>query len=208
MKKYIMLIFGICLVLFSLAACGNSTNSNSEYSTESVDTDEVQEENKDLQENDEDIQQGKEKDEASKWGEDELNLAIGETATAHNNFSKTEVTLDSVEIVNSDEYEEPYREQYVITYMTVKNIGEEPVSPEDVFGATDLVKEDTASGNMWGDVEGLSEGWPDEISIGEEASGPLVFDMEKSKGYTLEMNHHFSSLSNKISFVFDVEEAK
>lgn len=205
MKKYIMLIASICLLLFSLAACSNS---KTESSNENKVTDEALEEKGDLQEDDEennkDRQESEEENGASKWGKDELNLAIGDTGTVHNNFSKTEITLDSIEIIRSDQYEEPYREQYVVTHMTVNNIGDQPVAPEDVFGSTDLAKETQAGGNMWGDVEG----WPDEIGVGEKASGPLVFDVEKSKRYTLEMNYHLSSLSNKTSFVFDAKDTE
>src|SRR5699024_8933741 len=153
----------------------NSIDNNSNKSDE-------QEEN--LQENNTESQNQDEPQTVDKgashgeWGEDELGLGIGDTATLSTNFAITEITLDSVEQV------------------------------EDIVEATgvsdDVVDDGVEGGSMWEDVT-LEES-PGEVGVGEEVSGTLFYDVEEDDKYELFINAGLSSTSNKVSFKFDNDE--
>src|SRR5699024_11313783 len=107
-----------------------SVNNNDEANNGDNNTDEDENDNN-VEDNDEKVDESASGD----WGDDELELSIGDTGTLHNNFSKTEITLDSVEVIE-DEDDETYFGQFTVLNMTVKNIGDEPVPHEDIFEAT------------------------------------------------------------------------
>src|SRR5699024_9495460 len=139
------------------------------------------------------------------WGEDELGLGIGDTATLSTNFAITEITLDSVEQV---EDEDSYFGQYTVLHMTVNNIGDEPAEFEDIFEATeltdDVVDDGVEGGSMWEDVA-LDECGGD-VGVGEEVYGTLFYYVEEDDKYELFVNARLSSTSNKVSFKFAAVE--
>lgn len=190
-----------------LMACSdNSQNTKSDQNNQGNTVDNKQQNDNDEQkgENDNDISSNDQENERSnKWGDDELGLGIGDTGTLHNNFSKSEITLDSVEVVNDDGYEKAYYGQYIVVHLTVKNIGEEAVDPLSILDVTHLALDDDLGGDSWDEYGELSEGWPEKIGVGEEASGPLVFDAEDADEYELQIDFNLASISNKVSFIFD-----
>lgn len=178
-----------------------SGNNNDEANNGDNNTDEGENDNN-VEDNDEKVDESASGD----WGDDELELSIGDTGTLHNNFSKTEITLDSVEVIE-DEDDETYFGQFTVLNMTVKNIGDEPVPHEDIFEATELAAEDLdVGGEVWEIFDGVSGDWPDEIDVDEEASGRLVFDVEEADEYELQIDFGLGSVSNKVSFQFDEDE--
>src|SRR5699024_5461174 len=105
MKKSINLVAIIFATSFVLIACSddnnaandeNSIDNNSKKSDEQEEN--VHENNKERKNQDEPetVDKGASHGE---WGEDELGLSIGDTATLSTNFAITESTLDSVEQV-------------------------------------------------------------------------------------------------------------
>lgn len=187
----------------------NNENDNQSGSGNNDDEANNGDNNTDEGENDNNVEDNDEKvDESASgdWGDDELELSIGDTGTLHNNFSKTEITLDSVEVIE-DEDDETYFGQFTVLNMTVKNIGDEPVPHEDIFEATELAAEDLdVGGEVWEIFDGVSGDWPDEIDVDEEASGRLVFDVEEADEYELQIDFGLGSVSNKVSFQFDEDE--
>lgn len=181
----------------------DSVNNDDEANNGDNNTDEGENDNN-VEDNDED--EKVDESASGDWGDDELELSIGDTGTLHNNFSKTEITLDSVEVIE-DEDDETYFGQFTVLNMTVKNIGDEPVPHEDIFEATELAAEDLdVGGEVWEIFDGVSGDWPDEIDVDEEASGRLVFDVEEADEYELQIDFGLGSVSNKVSFQFDEDE--
>src|SRR5699024_9543452 len=178
-----------------------SGNNNDEANNGDNNTDEGENDNN-VEDNDEKVDESASGD----WGDDELELSIGDTGTLHNNFSKTEITLDSVEVIE-DEDDETYFGQFTVLNMTFKNIGDDPVPHEDIFEPTELAAEDVdVGGEVWEIFDGVSGDWPDEIDVDEEASGRLVFDVEEADEYELQIDFGLGSVSNKVSFQFDEDE--
>lgn len=211
MKKCMSLIAILFVMSFALIACSNddgSADDDHSNSTENEESNRADQEN-----NSEDDNESQDKNEPNKvdkgaahgdWGEDELGLGIGDTATFSSNFVMAEITLDSVEQI---EDEEAYYGQYTILHMTVINIGDEPAEFEDIFDSTELsdsITEDLDGGELWEDVN-LKDN-SSEVGIEEEVSGSLVYDVEKEDKYEVYMNFGLESTSNKITFEFDSDE--
>src|SRR5699024_4685416 len=199
MKKYLKVILILFVSSFMLVACSNdNSKQNSEEEAEKTD---VKKEDNEKENEEQDESKKVDKGAAhGDWGEDELGLGIGETATLSSNFVMAEITLDSVEQVEDDEAFYGY---YTILHMTVNNIGDEPAEFEDIFESTELsdsVTEDLDGGELWEDVE--LEGNSSEVGIGEEVSGSLIYDVEKEDIYEVYMNFGLESTSNKITFEF------
>lgn len=141
MKKCINLVAIIFAMSFVLIACSDDNNAANDERSNDNNSNKPNEQEEDLQENNTDSQNQDEPQKVDKgashgeWGEDELGLGIGDTATLSTNFAITEITLDSVEQV---EDEDSYFGQYTVLHMTVNNIGDEPAEFEDIFEATEL----------------------------------------------------------------------
>jgi len=204
MKKYIKVIVILFVSSFMLIACSNDTTSN-QNSEEEIEKTDVEKEEKEKENEDQDESEKVDKGAAhGDWGEDELGLGIGETATLSSNFVMAEITLDSVEQVEDDDAFYGY---YTILHMTVNNIGDEPAEFEDIFESTELsdsITEDLNGGELWEDVE--LEGNSSEVGIGEKVSGSLIYDVEKEDKYEVYMNFGLESTSNKITFEFQDDE--
>jgi hypothetical protein len=142
------------------------------------------------------------------YGEDQLGLKIGDTATVSNNFTKFEVTLDTVDVTEEAGNTPSELGNYVITNLTVKNLSDDPLTGEDAFGSTSLETKENSSGFPWYYIDGVVEAWDSEIPPGETQSGSLLFDVAKSEEYILTMGKHLEGLSNHVTFTFSPEEAK
>jgi len=212
MKKHIYLLAIVFAMSFVLIACSDDNNAANDESSNDENSNESNELEENLQENNTESQNQDEPQTVDKgashgeWGEDELGLGVGDTATLSTNFAITEITLDSVEQV---EDEDAFFGQYTVLHMTVNNIGDEPAEFEDIFEAAelsdDVVDDGVEGGSMWEDVT-LEES-PGEVGVGEEVSGALFYDVEDDVDkYELFINAGFSSTSNKVSFKFDNDE--
>lgn len=193
----------------------NTDENDSEADEENGDNQGNEDENQeDVEEDIEDIKEdiegneddGDDKGDPDKWGDDELDLSMGDTATKHNNFSKLEITLDSAEMVDDADYEDSYYGQYVVVHLTIKNIGDEPVVPEEGLGSTDLAVDGASGGEMWDFYDDLSEDMSEEVEVDEEVSVPLVFDVKDTEEYELQMGFNLESVSNKVSYKFNKDE--
>ncbi|RDW21721.1 DUF4352 domain-containing protein [Oceanobacillus chungangensis] len=139
--------------------------------------------------------------------DDQLGLAIGDTAIVKSNFSEHEITLNSVEIKEQVDDTASELGNFVIVNLTVLNTGDEAVAAADIFSSTDLSSIDNSSGFPWYYIEGVAEEWPVDINPGESQTGVLLFDMEVSDQYILTDGEFLEGLTNKISFEFTREEA-
>ena len=194
-----------------LMACGNdNSNQTGEEEAEDADVEQQEEQEEETNEKTQDSDEPQEVDKGAthgNWGDDELGLGIGDTATFSSNFVMAEITLDSVEQI---EDEDAFYGYYTILHMTANNIGDEPAEFEDIFDSTELsdgpIEEDDDKnwGEYWEEAE--VDGDSSEVGIGEEVSGSLVYDVEKVDEYEIYMNFNLSSTSNKISFEFNEDE--
>src|SRR5699024_3429297 len=183
MKKCINLVAIIFAMSFVLIACSGDNNATNDESSNDNNSNKSDEQEEHLQENNTESQNQDEPQTVDKgashgeWGEDELGLGIGDTATLSTNLAITETTLDA----------------------------DEPAEFEDIFEATeltdDVVDDGVEGGSMWEDVT-LEES-PGEVGVGEEVSGTLFYDVEEDDKYELFVNAGLSSTSNKVSFKFD-----
>ncbi|MFD2630919.1 DUF4352 domain-containing protein [Oceanobacillus kapialis] len=145
--------------------------------------------------------------EAIEEAEDQLELGIGDTGKIVNNFSTHEITLNSVEITEEAGGEPTQEGNYVIVNLTIKNLGDDVLNPEDALSSTELATEPGAGGLPWFYIDGVAEEWPAEIAPGESVNGVLLFDIEQSDEYALQTAFDLDSLSNQVSFVFNADEA-
>src|SRR5699024_1753861 len=105
MKKCINLVAIIFAMSFVLIACSDDNNAANDESSNDKNSNKLDEQEENLQENNMDDQNQDEPQTVDKgashgeWGEDELGLGIGDTATLSTNFAMAEITLDSVEQV-------------------------------------------------------------------------------------------------------------
>src|SRR5699024_6219744 len=189
-KKSINLVAVIFATSFVMIACSDDNNAANDENSIDYNWNNSDEQEENLQNNSTESQNQDEPQTVDKgashgeWGEDELGLGIGDTATLSTNFAITEITIDSVEQV---EDEDSYFGQYTVLHMTVNNIGDEPAEFEDIFEATelsdDVVDDGVEGGSMWED-DTLEES-PGEVGVGEEVSGTLFYDAEEDDKYEL-----------------------
>lgn len=196
-KKYIQLTLLLLASILMIIGCSNDDEDNRQNDNK----------NKEETTQKDDEQPNKVDKGASDgdWGEDELDLSIGDTATLSTNFAMTEITLDSVEKVKSDDADDG---EYTVLHMTVKNIGDEAAEFEDIFETTelsdDIADDGVEGGYIWED-ETIDKS-PGEVGVGEEVSGALIYDIEDVESYKLFINFGLSSTSNKVSYQFDKDE--
>ena len=207
LKKYISLLAILFSLSMMLVACSDDDENDGENSEAA--NEETQEDNDENQEEDEeesdDLHEVDKGASDGDWGEDQLGLGIGDTATKSSNMVMAEITLDSVE---KEEDDEAYYGHYTILHMTVKNIGDEAAEFEDIFDTTELsdggIDESAEGGEIW-EPETIDE-LPGEVAPGEEVSGALIFDVDEADDYMVYMDFGLESVSNKTTFEFDDEE--
>lgn len=223
------LLFHLCLLLFlavMLVACSDEENSADESTTneeekQDSDNEETNDSGSNVDEetatdeasDGEDSSNASEtnddtSEESGKEAEDQLKLNIGDTGKIANNFSTHEITLNSVEITDEAGGEPTQEGNYVIVNLTVKNLGEDVLNPEDALSSTELATEHGSGGLPWFYIEGAAEEWPAEIEPGQSETGVLLFDIQQSDEYALQTAFDLDSLSNQVSFVFKAEEAE
>lgn len=143
--------------------------------------------------------------------EDETGLEIGDTAIHVSDLGKAEITFNSVEAINEDELDQDKQfAPLMIIHLSVKNVGNESFSPEEVLSSGLLRGPEGGYGRKWMYYE-VSEEWEDILDQDEETSGIIVFGYGGKDKYELIFgdersgSSHLDS-SNKISFEFDNNE--
>lgn len=150
--------------------------------------------------------------------QDELGLSIGESGLVGSMLGKAIITLESVELV--DEFHLEYSDSYTtlfIMHLTIRNVGDEAFSPEEVLSSGLLFGPDYDEGghSKWMYYDEVSKKWQDKLNPNEKTSGVIVFNFSKKDEYQLVFGDKRSSAkyvdsSNKISFTFkhsEIEEA-
>lgn len=215
LKKYIKMIAILFAGSFILVACSNNnenntndtannTNENNNQANESNNTEEAK--TSDTNGNKNSNQENESEVGNDKWGDDEMDLGMGDTGTLNSNVGKGDITLDSVEMVDDEDYEESFNGQYVLVHLTVNNNSDETMVVEDFLGSTELRVGDKAGGEMWDYYDDLSDDMPEEIDKGDESSFPLVFDAKDTEEYELKSGYHLENVSNKLNFSFTKDE--
>ncbi|HEY4602317.1 MAG TPA: DUF4352 domain-containing protein [Cerasibacillus sp.] len=213
MKRILIIL--ITGLLLSVTACGgndggkNKTadNKKENENTTEENGDEVTEGNKQNAEQDnEDVNDNESGD--SEWGEDQLDLGIGDTGIVNNNFTSYEVTVNSVEFSEKLGEEYPQGDKFALIELTLKNLGEDSYTAEDILGSVTLADEPGSSGMSWFYVEGVAEEWPGEMGTNESQTGYILFDIYNSDQYFLQFGTFLDAVSNKVHFLFTDEDAK
>ncbi|MBB5147059.1 hypothetical protein HNQ35_002276 [Cerasibacillus quisquiliarum] len=195
------------LILFILLAIGLVACSDKEETSDVTKGDEVTEPTKQNAEQDkEEVNDNESGD--SEWGEDQLDLKIGDTGTVNNNFTSFEVTVNSVEFLEKAGEEYPQGDKFALIELTLKNLGEDSYTAEDILGSVTLADEPGSSGMSWFYVEGVAEEWPGEIGTNESQTGYILFDIYNSDQYFLQFGTFLDAVSNEVRFLFTDADAK
>lgn len=194
MKKNLMIIFLLVISVLVLIGCKDDTLKNNEKKNENDQSNNIE-----LQ--------------------DELGLSIGESGLVGSMLGKTIITLESVELV--DEFYLEYSDSYTtlfVMHLTIRNVGDEAFSPEEVLNSGLLFGSDYEEGghSKWMYYDEISEKWQDKLEPNEKTSGVIVFNFSKEDEYQLVFGDKRSSAkyvdsSNIISFTFkhsEIIEAK
>ncbi|MBB5147460.1 hypothetical protein HNQ35_002689 [Cerasibacillus quisquiliarum] len=195
------------LILFILLAIGLVACSDKEETSDVTKGDEVTEPTKQNAEQDkEEVNDNESGD--SEWGEDQLDLKIGDTGTVNTNFATYQITMNSVEFMDKIGEEHPQADRFVLIKLTIKNIGNESLNAEDALADAMLATEPGSSGTSWFYKDGIAEEWPGEIEPNESQTGAILFDVSNSDEYVLQFGTFFESVSNEVRFLFTDEDAK
>ena len=213
MKRILIIL--ITGLLLSVTACEDgdgaentsATNKKENENTTEENGDEVTEGNKQNAEQDkEEVNDNESGD--SEWGEDQLDLKIGDTGTVNNNFTSYEVTVNSVEYMDKIGDELPQNDRFVLVELTIKNLGKDSYSAEDILSSANLTESPGTSGTWPIIMEGIAEEWPGELSTNESQTGVLLFDISNSDEYALQLGTSHKSLSNEVRILFTDADAK
>lgn len=168
--------------------------------------------------NDDKLNNNEEKDENNQKSyselNDELDLSIGESGLIESRLGKAIITLESVELV--DEFYIEYSDRYTTLFvmdLTIRNVGDEAFSPEEVLSSGLLFGPDDDKNRKWMYYDEVSEKWQDKLEPNEKISGVIVFEYGQEDEYQLVFGDKRSSAkyvdsSNKISFTFKHSEVK
>lgn len=186
MKQYLILVAVLLALTAILIACGNNNDDTSNNETD---------------------QQEEDDSGGNEWDDDEEELGIGETGVSHSPAGKAEITLDAAESLDVDDFDDKTDvTEPMAVYMTVKNVGDDPIKPTDVLYDGELFETGEKFGSVWTEYDGVSEEWKDQIEPNEETSGMIVFDGWDSESYELVFGDMESTPGNKVSFGFDKDE--
>lgn len=97
--------------------------------------------------------------------------------------------------------------------LTIRNVGDEAFSPEEVLSSGLLFGPDDDKNRKWMYYDEVSEKWQDKLEPNEKISGVIVFEYGQEDEYQLVFGDKRSSAkyvdsSNKISFTFKHSEVK
>lgn len=188
----------LLLSLFIIAGC-NSKNDNEESKK-----DNSQEENTNNQ------------DENDSDSSNEI-LGLGDTGTLETVIGDYEVIPESFEIVKDIDGITPTEEGdvFVIVDITVKNIGDTTLNPEEVTTDTAVLldKEEykydlLTSVSMDGPYDEYINIISEEIQPDEVVDGQLLYALPPTNQYSLVYGWGLDTTSNEVTWRFDADEAK
>ncbi len=144
--------------------------------------------------------------------EDQLDLAIGDTGTFDTTIGIYEVTVESAELVGPElEGIETELDDFLLLDMSIKNIGEKPLSLEDVIVSLDVTKDLDKSGfhDSSEAFESVST-FSGKIESGETIGGQFIAQVYKSDIYYFRENPGTVAAggSNQVIWNIPVEELK
>ncbi|GAF22845.1 hypothetical protein JCM19047_2624 [Bacillus sp. JCM 19047] len=122
MKRTTSLIATMVAITFILGACSDSDDDASSAPAEESSTTDDAGTDEDSENETDDTGATTEE------GEDQLDLVVGDTAIMHSNIASFEFTLNSVDMVEEIDGEMPELDGYIIASITIKNIGDEPLT--------------------------------------------------------------------------------
>lgn len=210
MKRILIIL--ITSLLLIVTACGDGDGAENTSATNKKENENTTEENGDEvtdppnKQDKEEVNDNESGD--SEWGEDQLDLKIGDTGTVNNNFTSYEVTVNSVEYMDKIGDELPQNDRFVLVELTIKNLGKDSYSAEDILSSANLTESPGTSGTWPIIMEGIAEEWPGELSTNESQTGVLLFDISNSDEYALQLGTSHKSLSNEVRILFTDADAK
>ncbi|MFN7251941.1 MAG: DUF4352 domain-containing protein [Anaerobacillus sp.] len=128
-------------------------------------------------------------------------LKLGETGRMKDTLGEYDVTVHSFEILEEYDGTKPYFEVFIVADVTIENIGDTSL---DSWSITRTRLENVERGTGT-DNEGTN--FPEEILPGEKVSGKIYFDNYPEGSYELIFGFALSTVSNELTWTFDVSEA-
>ncbi|WP_163583268.1 DUF4352 domain-containing protein [Gracilibacillus saliphilus] len=204
MKK-IQLSIIILLLAILVIGCNNGDQSTEETDktvneetgkSNSIDDNEVSDNENDPNSND-----GNEKN-----TDDGEFLSIGETGVVESVVGDYEITVNAFEYLDKMEGESSMLDFYILIDYTVKNIGDEVIKAEDIYGADLFDDQELSEGNSYYyDSVNMLEG---NIEVNETVDGELLFHAEESKYYDLVFNFGaLESNATRLTWRLNADEA-
>ncbi|WP_337970210.1 DUF4352 domain-containing protein [Virgibacillus salexigens] len=171
MKKVLFLSFTMMLI-FMLAACGESEikEADADTDTESTNDDSSEEKNKE-----------EEKPKTQ-------NLAIGDAVE----FDGMKITLNEARIEPGGDFDEPQEEQFVVVNLTAENNTEEEQTMSSIMNV-ELKDADGYAYTTTILTEGVKAQFDGSIEPGGKLRGEIPFDVPKSDTYELHFSDPFKS---------------
>lgn len=189
-----------------LVACGdgNAEHAEGETVSEGMDTGE-ETETTEAAEND------ARNEEVEDYGEDQENLAIGDTARFDTDLTTYEITLENARIFDEIDGVASQLEKFLLVDLTIKNTGEETQSTEDLLYGLEVTE--YLDGSRYG-IFYYSYDTTEEIKMelepGEETFGQFVAETYEGENYYLRTRVGLaaSGYNDQIAWVIPEEEAE
>jgi hypothetical protein len=128
-------------------------------------------------------------------------LRLGETGRMKSTLGEFDVTVNSFELLDEYDGNNPYFEVFIVADVTIENIGDSSLNSWAIT-RTRLENVERGTGT---DSEGID--FPEEIHPGETVSGKILFDNYPYGSYELIFGFARSSVSSELTWGFDVSEA-
>ncbi|WP_163583271.1 hypothetical protein [Gracilibacillus saliphilus] len=173
---------------------GDNESTNQEETTEDVSNQDSNSE----EENDESPEQ-------QSQGETDSNeiLSLGETGKVESTVGDYEVTVQSFEILETIDGEEPLQDNFILVDFEVTNTGNNAIEGKDIYDAMLFGEVLSTENTSIESIDLLDE----TLESGDGATAQFLFDLRDSDSYDLVLNAGLSGVATEITWRFSADEA-
>ncbi len=207
MKMFRLSLLSLFMAMVLIACSSDEEEGPEPAEDETPDTEEGQD---DTQEDVEETEEGADEDANESSDEENGNdehLSLGDTAEINSGSGDYEITVNSFELLDEFEGEQPTRDTFILVEFEVENIGDSPIVAEDIYGATIFDTEELSAENTF-HYDSIDVFGDEEIQPGETKEGKYVFSHTESDTYFLHINFGIlDSVATNVIYDLPVEEA-
>ncbi len=219
MKKLIIVLSTVIISMGVFAACSSdehdaesATDLNEQGNNEPENENEDGADGKAAGESDESMENSSEGPVSAGEYENQTDLRLGDTGQIATTIEEFEVTFESARAEDEVDGEVSMFDFFIITDLTIKNIGDSTLDVADAIGALEMTNnlDGSGAGDYSREFESI-DGLSGELAPGEEASGEAIFDTRTGDTQYIRVRSGLvaaGAVKNEATWTIDMDEVE